>query len=160
MRRARRSSCPVNVFLEVLGDHWSLLIVRDLMFEGPCRYGELLRAKEGIATNILAARLRQLETDGVIGRRRDPADARRWVYRVTQKGIDLAPIFLELSIWSARHYRTDAPAAVMRRMTGKRKRLIAELRRQLARARALGGAADHDDRAHRHPLGSKGASSR
>src|SRR2546422_3558277 len=82
----RRSDCPLNATLEVLGDRWSLLIVRDLMFKGRTTYKDFLAGGEGIATNVLANRLQRLEAEGVIGKGRDAADARRLVYRLTTKG--------------------------------------------------------------------------
>lgn len=127
--RARRSGCPISIALELLGDAWSLLIVRDLMFKDCRSFNDFLDAGEGIASNILAARLRKLEGAGIIQKRRDESDARRFVYRLTPKGIDLAPVLVELVIWSARHEATDAPAAVVRAMRTDRAAFIDHLRR-------------------------------
>jgi DNA-binding HxlR family transcriptional regulator len=127
----RRSDCPLNAALEAVGDPWALLVVRDLMFKGICRYSEFLGAGEGVATNVLAARLRLLEREGIITRERDPADARRQVYRLTPKGIDLAPVLVDLVVWGARHYRTGAPAEIIHRMETAREEFLAELRRSL-----------------------------
>src|SRR5438445_831040 len=91
----RRSACPLNATLEVLGDRWSLLIVRDLIFKGRTTYKDFLAGGEGIATNVLADRLRRLEAEGVIGKGRDAADARRLVYRLTAKGLALAPVLVD-----------------------------------------------------------------
>src|SRR2546425_38589 len=88
----RRSACPLNATLEVLGDRWSLLIVRDLIFKGRTTYKDFLAGGEGIATNVLADRLRRLGAEGVIEKGRDAADARRLVYRLTAKGLALAPV--------------------------------------------------------------------
>lgn len=125
----RRSDCPINIALEALGDSWSLLIVRDLMFKGRKTYKEFLEAGEGIASNILADRLQRLEALGIISRRQDPADARRYVYRLTETGIDLAPVLVEVVLWSARHCRTAAPAEVIREMTRHRERFLARVRK-------------------------------
>lgn len=114
--RGRRSGCPISIALETLGDAWSLLIVRDLMFKERQTYSEFLQGGEGIASNILADRLRKLEATGIVEKQRDSLDARRFVYRLSAKGIDLAPVLVELVIWSARHEQTDAPAAVVRAM--------------------------------------------
>src|SRR5690349_11077859 len=92
----RRSDCPLNAALEVLGDRWSLLIVRDLMFKGRTTYKDFLAGGEGVATNILADRLRRLEVEGVIEKGRDPVDARRMVYRLTTKGLALGPLLVEM----------------------------------------------------------------
>src|SRR3989449_5394871 len=97
----RRSACPLNATLEVLGDRWSLLIVRDLIFKGRTTYKDFLAGGEGIATNVLADRLRRLEAEGVIGKGRDAADARRLVYRLTAKGLALAPVLVEMIVWGA-----------------------------------------------------------
>jgi DNA-binding HxlR family transcriptional regulator len=100
--------------LELLGDPWSLLIVRDLMFKGLDTYSGFLQAGEGIATNVLSDRLARLERAGLVTRRRQAGDRRRVRYRLTAKGMDLAPVLVELVLWSARHERTDAPAAVVK----------------------------------------------
>jgi DNA-binding HxlR family transcriptional regulator len=126
--RGRRSGCPISIALETLGDAWSLLIVRDLMFKERQTYNEFLDGGEGIASNILADRLRRLEAAGIVDKQRDASDARRFVYRLSAKGIDLAPVLVELVIWSARHERTDAPAAVVRAMRTDRDLFIAGAR--------------------------------
>lgn len=126
--RGRRSGCPISIALEIVGDAWSLLIVRDLMFKQRQTYNEFLQGGEGIASNILADRLRRLEAAGIVDKQRDPLDARRFVYRLSAKGIDLAPVLVELVIWSARHERTDAPAAVVRAMRTDRDAFIAGVR--------------------------------
>lgn len=127
--RQPRSGCPISIALELLGDAWSLLIVRDLMFKDRRTYNDFLAGGEGIASNILAARLRKLEAANIIEKRRDPEDARRFIYRLSPKGIDLAPVLVELVIWSARHEQTDAPPAVFRAMLSDRAAFLAEIRR-------------------------------
>lgn len=128
--RQPRSGCPISIALELLGDAWSLLIVRDLMFKDRRTYNDFLTGGEGIASNILADRLRKLEGANIIEKRRDPEDARRFVYRLSPKGIDLAPVLVELVIWSARHEQTDAPAAVVRVMRSNRAAFLADVRRR------------------------------
>src|ERR1700751_5010424 len=88
----RRSGCPLNASVEMLGDRWSLLILRDMMLRGFRGYKEFLESYEGIATNILADRLRRLEAHGVISTQPDPSDGRKLIYSLTPKGIDLAPV--------------------------------------------------------------------
>ncbi|MGH9476915.1 MAG: winged helix-turn-helix transcriptional regulator [Terriglobales bacterium] len=127
---ARRSGCPVNISLEVLGDRWSLLIVRDLMVRGFHTFRDFEHAGEGIATNILANRLRRLCRAGIAQAERDPADGRRKRYRLTKKGIDLAPVLLELLIWGAKHEQTGAPGKVISQMARNRQSLIEETRRR------------------------------
>lgn len=128
--RQRRSGCPISIALELLGDAWSLLIVRDLMFKERRTFNDFLTGGEGIASNILADRLRKLEDADIIEKRRDPQDARRFIYRLSPKGIDLAPVLVELVIWSARHEQTDAPAAVVRSMRADRDGFVANVRQR------------------------------
>lgn len=129
-RNARRSGCPISIALEIFGDRWSLLIVRDLMFKGLRTFNEFAASDEGIATNILTDRLAKLETAGILGRRPDPADARRIRYCLTQKGIDLAPALVEIVLWAARYEDTDAPRSTVRAMRSNRERFLAEVRRR------------------------------
>jgi DNA-binding HxlR family transcriptional regulator len=115
-RHDRRSGCPISISLDVFGDRWSLLVVRDLMFKGMRTFKEFAAAGEGVATNILSERLERLESAGIIGRASDPADARRVLYHLTEKGRGLAPVLVEMVIWAARYEDTDAPAETVRAM--------------------------------------------
>ena len=126
----RRSGCPVNISLEVLGDKWSLLIVRDMMVRGFTSFKEFQESGEGIATNTLADRLQKLEASGVMVAESDLADARRVHYRLTRKGIDLAPVVLELLIWGARYEDTGTPCAMISKLEKHRVELLAEVRRR------------------------------
>ena len=126
----RRSGCPISISLERLGDRWSLLIIRDLMVRGLRTFQDFLRSGEGIATNILADRLKKLEASGIITAEVEKTDRRQLNYRLTEKGIDLAPVLLELLIWGARHEETVAPCAVIDRMAGEREHVLAEVRRR------------------------------
>jgi DNA-binding HxlR family transcriptional regulator len=121
-----RSGCPVNISLEVFGDRWSLLIVRDLMVRGFTTFQDFLESGEGIATNILADRLKKLRRSGIVTSERDASDGRRVIYRLTEKGIDLAPVMLELLIWGARHEQTGAPPAVIAEMAMNRRAVLEE----------------------------------
>ena len=125
-----RSSCPVSISLEALGDRWSLLIIRDLMVRGFRTFREFQQSGERIATNILADRLRKLETSGIISSEKGVKDRRKVNYRLTEKGIDLAPVLLELLIWGARHEETGAPCAVIAEMAKNREEVLAEVRRR------------------------------
>ncbi|MGA2369697.1 MAG: winged helix-turn-helix transcriptional regulator [Candidatus Korobacteraceae bacterium] len=129
-RSKHRSGCPVSISLEILGDRWSLLIVRDLMVRGFRTYKEFQSSGEGIATNILAGRLRKLQVAGIIAAEVEAADGRKVNYRLTEKGIGLAPLVLELLIWGARHEGTDAPCALIEKMAKNRKQIVAEVRRR------------------------------
>ena len=111
-----RSGCPISIALEIFGDRWSLLIVRDLMFKGLRTFREFAAAGEGIATNILTDRLDRLECAGITCRAVDPSDRRKVIYRLTRKGMELAPVLVEMVVWAARHEETEAPAATLRAM--------------------------------------------
>lgn len=126
----RRSGCPVSISLEKFGDRWSLLIIRDLMVRGLRTFKDFQTSGEGIATNILAGRLLRLESCGIITREEDAEDLRRVNYRLTEKGIDLAPVVLDLLIWGARHERTGAPGAVIEDMENNKEQVLAEVRRR------------------------------
>lgn len=125
-----RSGCPVSISLETVGDRWSLLIIRDMMVRGYRSFKDFQQSGEGIATNILADRLRKLQKAGIIAAEHDPGDGRRVNYRLTEKGVDLAPVVLELLIWGARHERTGAPCGVIDQLETHRKQLLAEVRRR------------------------------
>lgn len=126
----RRSGCPVSVSLEVFGDRWSLLIVRDMMVRGNKTFKEFLASGEGIATNILAGRLRRLVEAGIVITESHASDGRKVNYRLTEKGIDLAPILLDMLLWGAKHEETGAPCAVMAEMAKNRDWVLKETRRR------------------------------
>jgi DNA-binding HxlR family transcriptional regulator len=133
-RRHRKSDCPVHFALEVFGDPWTLLIIRDLMFKGRTSYTDFLRAEEGIATNVLADRLVRLEEDGVIEKVDEPDRGSASAYRLTSKGIDLLPIMLEIIGWSAKYDpKTAADRRFVRRLHRDRKTLETEIRSGLVR---------------------------
>ena len=99
----KRSDCPISCSLDVFGDKWSLLIIRDLLFSNKCTYNDFLKSSEGIATNILATRLKGLEENGIIEKLAHPASKAKNLYRLTSKGIDLLPIILEVYIWADKY---------------------------------------------------------
>lgn len=98
-----RSHCPVNYGLEIFGDKWSLLIVRDIVFAGKRTYGEFLKSEEGFATNILASRLAFLVEQGILAKTLSSSDRRKELYSLTEKGLDLIPVVLSVVVWSAKH---------------------------------------------------------
>ena len=105
-----KSHCPINFGLEAFGDPWSLLVARDIVYFGKCTFKDFLASEEGIAPSVLAARLAQLEANGILDRNPDPGDARRVVYTLTETGLALIPILLEIASWSARvDPDTDTP---------------------------------------------------
>jgi DNA-binding HxlR family transcriptional regulator len=128
--RKPRSGCPVSRSLELLGDRWSLLLVRDMMVRGYRTFGQFQRSGEGIASNILADRLQKLEAAGIVQTEPAAEDGRSLHYRLTEKGIALAPVLLELLIWAAHHEETDAPCAVIDHMEQNRAAVLAETRRR------------------------------
>ena len=126
----QRSGCPVSISLEVLGDRWSLLIIRDMMVRAFRTFKQFRESHEKIATNILADRLHKLATAGIITAEPEQSDGRKVNYRLTEKGIDLAPVVLDLLVWGTRHLETGAPNAVVERMAANRDEVLAEVRRR------------------------------
>jgi len=124
----RRSGCPLNASVEMLGDRWSLLIIRDMMVRGYRTFKEFLSSDEGIATNILANRLRRLESYGIISTQPDPADGRKLRYLLTAKGMDLAPVLTEMVLWAAAHEETGNQVLV-RFIKKDKTKFLAEVRR-------------------------------
>jgi len=114
----------------MFGDRWSLLIIRDLMVRGLQTFKEFLESGEGIASNILSNRLERLEASGIIAREADESDGRKVIYRLTEKGINLAPTMLELLIWGARHEQTGASCTAIEYMEKNREQVVAEAKRR------------------------------
>lgn len=127
----RRSECPLNASVEILGDRWSLLIIRDMMLRGFRSYKEFMECYEGIATNILADRLRKLVDYGIITTEPDPGDKRKVIYLLTEKGIDLAPVLTEMVLWAAAHEDTGNQALV-RLMREDKMKFLAGVRQRWA----------------------------
>lgn len=107
--RRTLSGCPIDYAVSVIGDSWSLLIIRDIAVKGAKTYAELLDGWEGISTNILAQRLRHLEEKGVITKRKNPANWRSSIYELSQKGRDLAPLLSELILWGGKYNEAEKP---------------------------------------------------
>ncbi len=132
-RRRRRSDCPIHFGLEVFGDPWTLLILRDLLLKGRSTYSDFLHAEEGIATNVLADRLTRLEQDGLVVADRGAGGGRAHRYRPTSKAIDLLPVLLEIIAWSAAYDpATAADPAFAARLRSDRAGLERDLRDQVA----------------------------
>ncbi len=127
--KKNRSHCPVNFALEIFGDKWTLLIIRDLILFNKKTYGELKNSPEGIATNILANRLSLLEKEGIVVKSKDPNNSKVNIYDLTPKGIDLIPVLLEMSIWGAHHDpNTAAPPAMVKKIETERAAVIAQIK--------------------------------
>ncbi|MCC6287382.1 MAG: helix-turn-helix transcriptional regulator [Chitinophagaceae bacterium] len=131
-KQKRRSDCPISYALEIFGDKWTLLIVRDLMFKGKHYYGEFLQSEEKIATNVLADRLALLEEANIVVKRVDPAHGSKFIYKLTQKGIHLLPVLVDVIMWSAKY---DKNSAVDKKFVNRAKRgkegLLKEISSQL-----------------------------
>jgi DNA-binding HxlR family transcriptional regulator len=109
----KRSDCPVSCSLDIWGDKWSLLIVRDLMFAKQCTYGDFLKSDEKIATNILASRLQTLEENEIISKSDHPDSKAKVLYKLTHKGIDLLPLMIEINLWAEKYYKLPADRKAM-----------------------------------------------
>ncbi len=135
MERDHRSGCPINLSLEVFGDKWSLLILRDMMFGNKRHFRELLRSEEGISSNILADRLRRLVAEGMLTRAPDPTHKQKAIYSLTEKAIDLVPIFAQLGIWGSKYLPVSERLSVRARVLGEGgpemwERFLTELREE------------------------------
>lgn len=130
----RRSTCPVSTALDVLGDKWTLLILRDMVFAGKSTYGQFLQSGEKMATNILADRLAVLESQGLVTKAVATDKKSKFTYRLTEKGVDTVPIIVELILWGSRHWPTVLdPALLQELQTGKQ--AAVEKYQRLARQR-------------------------
>jgi DNA-binding HxlR family transcriptional regulator len=104
MRKTRRSGCPINLTLEMIGDRWSLIVIRDVMFGNRRHYGDLLRlSDEGIASNILANRLARLVRAGLLSRTDDPTHKQKAIYSLTEASVQLVPLLAHMGAWGRRH---------------------------------------------------------
>lgn len=110
-----RSDCPISCSLDVFGDKWSLLIIRDIMLRGKLSYSEFLQSEEKIASNILVNRLSVLEAENILTKQVSPANKSKFIYSLTKKGVDLLPIVIEIMDWGAK-YHANCP----RRELGKK----------------------------------------
>ena len=113
MHTKKRSDCPVSNSLDIWGDKWSLLIIRDLMDAKECTYGDFLKSPEGIATNILATRLQNLEENKIIEKSDHPGSKAKVLYRLTKKGIDLLPVMIEINLWAEKYFPIPANRKAM-----------------------------------------------
>ncbi|AMZ70385.1 MULTISPECIES: winged helix-turn-helix transcriptional regulator [Pseudomonas] len=113
MQQTRRSGCPINLTLEQIGDRWSLIVIRDVMFENRRSYGVLLeKNQEGIATNILASRLKHLTAAGLLTRCPDPNHQQKVIYSLTEAAIQLVPLLAYVAAWGVRHTQPSKEASL------------------------------------------------
>ena len=125
----RRSGCPISYALDIFGDKWTLLIIRDMLFKQKRRYGQFAESEEKIATNILADRLTKLEVEGLVTRQTDPENGRQIVYALTSKALDLAPMLIEMILWSAKYDPdTAADRTFVRKAKSNRKQLLGDVK--------------------------------
>lgn len=116
-KKQRDTGCPIAFALDTFGDRWSLIIIRDMLMKGHRTYGQFLESDEKVATNVLADRLRELEDAGIISKARDPENRRRVLYRLTEKGADLAPVLIEMIRWSGKYDgNTIVTEAILKRI--------------------------------------------
>ena len=129
MAKPRRSPCPIAFSLDLFGDRWTLLILRDMVFGYKHHYREFLQGGEGISTNILADRLDRLVEGGLVQKAEDPDDRKQFRYTLTEKGLDLIPLLLEMIAWGGRHDpATGAPEEYVERIRTDREAVIEEIR--------------------------------
>lgn len=133
MAAERKSRCPINLSLEIFGDRWTLLIIRDLVFAGKRHFRELLQSEEGIASNVLADRLAKLVACGILTKSGDPTHSQKAIYGLTPMGIDLLPVLAQIGIWGKNHLavtRESAATAAALEKGGPRlvEKMMAELR--------------------------------
>lgn len=139
MSGRHRSACPINLSLEVIGDRWTLLIIRDMAFAGKRHFREFLKGEEGISSRTLAERLQSLQDEGILTRDEDPEHKLKMVYRLTPAGIDLLPILVELGNWGSRHRPADpALGAVAAELAAGGANAMARKKRQLAKDNEAG----------------------
>ena len=143
MNDAHRSGCPINLTLEILGDKWSLLILRDMIFGGKRHFRELMRSQEGIASNILADRLKLLVREGLLTRADDPSHKQKAIYSLTEMGIALVPVFAQIGAWGRKFLPASEELSIRAQLLeeggpGLWDRFMAELREE-----HLGAASDH-----------------
>lgn len=127
-----RSVCPISSMLDIFGDKWSLLIIRDMMFSNKSTYGEFSKSDEKIATNILASRLLTLEENGIIQKLEHPDSKAKNLYRLTEKGIDLLPVLLEIQFWSEKNLTvSDEIKGLLKEAKKDREKFIKSLTKEL-----------------------------
>ena len=140
-RTEPRSGCPINACLEMIGDTWSLLILRDVIYFGKRTYNEFLSSDEGIARNILADRLIQLQAKGLLAKRPHPEDRRKEIYEATQDGLDLVPLLLELAEWGAKRVNQEGlPHEWLQTVREQRATIVPRIQEAVRQGRSIFGS--------------------
>jgi DNA-binding HxlR family transcriptional regulator len=127
----KRSDCPISCTLDILGDRWSLLIIRDVMLRGKMSYSEFLNSEEKIATNILVSRLTILEGEKILVKEVSPENKSKFIYSLTQKGADLLPIIIELMDWGAKYNKNCPRKELGQKIRKDKAAVVRELREVL-----------------------------
>lgn len=126
--KKHQTGCPVAFGLDIFGDRWTLLIIRDMLLHGKRTYSDFLASDEKIATNILANRMKHLEDEGIVTRARDPENRRSFIYTLTDKGLSLTPVLLEIVRWSGDYLRLNKyRKSLVQRIENDRDQLIIEI---------------------------------
>ena len=129
-----RSNCPFSLSLDIWGDKWSLLIIRNMMFYNLSTYGDFLRMPERIATNILADRLEKLEKAGLITKEEHPESKVKLLYKLTPMGVDLLPVMTEVGLWADKYFKISEEAkAIVRAAKKDKKEFLRTLSSQLSK---------------------------
>jgi DNA-binding HxlR family transcriptional regulator len=133
MSGKQKSQCPINLSLELIGDRWTLLIIRDMVFAGKKHFREFLQSDERISSRTLAERLQTLHEEGIVTRDDDPDHKLKTVYRLTPAGIDLLALLVDLGIWGNRHRAGDPTlGALAERLAAGGPEAIEGMKRELA----------------------------
>ena len=132
MSGKNRSGCPISLSLEVLGDRWTLLIIRDIVFAGKKHFREFLQSDEGISSRTLAERLQTLQDEGILTRHDDPDHKLKAIYKLTEAGIDLLPAIADLGLWGSRYRAADPElGAIAQRLAEGGPQLLDRMRKEL-----------------------------
>ncbi|MFV1975958.1 MAG: winged helix-turn-helix transcriptional regulator [Candidatus Scalindua sp.] len=127
----RRSNCPVTYTLDIIGDRWAVLIIRDIIFFGKSSFGEFAKSQEGIATNILTDRLKRLEEQNILTKTTNQANQKKFVYSLTEKGLDLLPIIVEMILYSEKHDpETVVTKSQLKEIKANKEKFILELQKK------------------------------
>ncbi|MBE9463796.1 helix-turn-helix transcriptional regulator [Dyadobacter sp. UP-52] len=135
----RRSTCPINYSVEIFGDKWMLLILRDLMFNGKNSFLEFRASQEKISSAVLTEKLNTLLNEGIVSKVTSPKNASKFLYLLTDKGIELVPVMMEILNWGSSHNPDGGPKPLLDRMKQNKNKAVRELQDKLRSQRQLHG---------------------
>ena len=127
----RRSECPISYTLDIFGDKWTMLIIRDLLFYGKDSFSEFLCSDEKIATNILTDRLNVLLQEGFVTKHTAPTNKSKFLYRPTEKAIEMIPILSEITLWAEKYNPAGAPADIVEPLKKNRTKALQDLKKKV-----------------------------